>query len=99
MPDENEAKPKEFTLHWGSGIVEEEAQITTEFHKPTLQLLKYLEGDAAGDYAIRFCHYDPRGRFQRSPLILDIEMLEELGKALRKSPKLRKFLVRLISET
>lgn len=98
MPDPNETKPKAFSLHWGSGIVEEEVQITTEFHKPTVQLLKYLEGDAAGGYAIRFCHYDHRGRFQRSPLILDVEMLEALGNALRKSPKLSKYLARLIAE-
>jgi hypothetical protein len=42
MPDENETKPKEFSLHWGSGIVEEEVQITTEFHKPTLSFSNIL---------------------------------------------------------
>ena len=35
-------KVKTFSLHWGSGIVEEEAQIGTEYHVPTIQLLKFI---------------------------------------------------------
>ena len=97
MVRNREDKPKAFSLHWGSGIVEEEVQITTEHHKPTIQLLKFLEGEAAGDYEIRFCHYDHRGRFQRSPLIIDVNDIPELSRALDKAPKLRKFLVGLIS--
>lgn len=98
MTPTNPAKPKEFSLHWGSGIVEEEVQIETAFHKPTIQLLKYLEGEAAGRYAVRFCHYDHRGRFQRSPLILDVDHFRELGKQVGKSPKLREFLTALTAE-
>lgn len=62
---------KRFSLHWRSGIIEEEVQITTLYHRPTIQLLKFLEGEAAGTYEVRFCHYDHHGHFQRSPLILD----------------------------
>ena len=39
-------KVKTFSLHWGSGIVEEEAQIGTEYHVPTIQLLKFTDGEA-----------------------------------------------------
>ena len=63
-------KVKTFSLHWGSGIVEEEAQIGTEYHVPTIQLLKFTDGEAKGTYEIRFCHYNHQGGFQRSPLIL-----------------------------
>ena len=51
-------KVKTFSLHWGSGIVEEEAQIGTEYHVPTIQLLKFTDGEAKGTYEIRFCHYN-----------------------------------------
>lgn len=98
MARNKQTKSKQFSLHWGSGIVEEEVQIETEFHKPTIQLLKYLEGEAAGSYAIRFCHYDHRGRFQRSPLIVDVEHFRQLGEAISNSPKLREFLEILTAE-
>ncbi|MEE9215865.1 MAG: hypothetical protein V3U32_00375 [Anaerolineales bacterium] len=98
MANQHQSKPKEFSLHWGSGIVEEEVQITTEHHRPTIQLLKFLDGEAAGSYEIRFCHYDHRGRFQRSPLILDVDNLQDLGKEVSNSPKLREFLARLTTE-
>ena len=39
-------KVKTFSLHWGSGIVEEEAQTGTEYHVPTFQLLKFTDGEA-----------------------------------------------------
>jgi hypothetical protein len=88
---------KSFSLHWGSGIIEEEVQIATPYHLPTVQLLEFTAGPAAGRRAIRFCHYDTRGRFQRSPLIVDEEDIETLGKALTKSSKLRAMLAALTS--
>ena len=93
-----DGESKQFSLHWGSGIIEEEVQIETEHHKPTIQLLKFLEGEAAGRYETRFCHYDHRGRFQRSPLIIDVEHLGDLGRELKKSPKLRQFIAQLASQ-
>ena len=30
---------KTFSLHWGSGVVEEEAQITTPYHRPRMPLI------------------------------------------------------------
>ncbi len=84
--------PKTFSLHWGSGIVEEEAQFATPYHHPTIQLLKFTDGDAKGKYALRFCHYDPHGRFQRSPLIIDADDLKTWRQALATTPKLRRLL-------
>ena len=86
---------KTFELHWGSGIVEEEVQIATPYHVPTIQLLKFTAGAAAGRRAIRFCHYDARGRFQRSPLIVDKQDIETLATVLAKAPKLRTILAML----
>ena len=89
MPKEDK---KTFSLHWGSGVIEEEAQIATPYHRPTLQLLKFEEGEAAGTYSVRFCHYDHQGRFQRAPLIIGANDVRALKKALAKTPKLRKLL-------
>jgi hypothetical protein len=90
------AEAKTFSLHWGSGVIEEEVQVATPYHVPTIQLLHFLQGQAKGTYEIRFCHYDHRGRFQRSPLILDEKDLPELRKALLRAPKLRRLLGRLL---
>jgi len=52
------ASGRPFALKWGKGVVEEEAQFVTRFHRATIQLLKFSTGDAAGTYEIRFCWYD-----------------------------------------
>lgn len=89
-------KVKTFNLHWGSGIVEEEAVIETPYHKPSIQLLKFTDGEAKGQYEIRFCFYDHRGRFQRSPMILDERYLAEMRDALAHTPKLSRLLAKLV---
>jgi hypothetical protein len=96
-PRRGSGAEKSFPLHWGSGIIEEEVQIATPYHLPTVQLLEFTAGPATGRRAIRFCHYDTRGRFQRSPLIVDEEDIETLAKALTKSSKLRAMLAALTS--
>ena len=91
------AKPKTFNLHWGSGIVEEEATIATEYHKPSIQLLKFTDGEAKGQHQIRFCYYDHRGRFQRSPMIVGESDLGALKQALARTPKLKRLIAKLAS--
>ena len=86
---------KTFSLHWGSGIIEEEAQFATPYHHPTIQLLKFTDGQVAGTYSIRFCHYDHHGRFQRAPLIVGSNDLPALREALATTPRLRKLLAQL----
>ena len=88
---------KTFSLHWGSGVVEEEAQIETAYHRPTIQLLKFTAGKAKGSYELRFCAYDHRGRFQRMPLIIDARDVAPLRRALSNTPKLRKRLRQLLA--
>lgn len=92
-----EKPARTFDLHWGSGIIAEEVQIETAFHRPTIQLLEATGGDAAGTVMIRFCHYDLRGRFQRSPLIVSDRDVRALRAALRKTPRLRALLAKLVS--
>ena len=96
MAKQSSPAAKTFSLHWGSGIIEEEAQVVTPYHRPTIQLLKFTEGEAAGTYEIRFCHYDHHGRFQRSPLIIDAKDIPALKQALGETPKLRTLLAKLV---
>ena len=93
-----DAKPaaRSFALHWGKGIVEEEVRISATYHQPAIQLLKFTDGAAAGTREIRFCYYDHRGRFQRSPLIIDESDIPALRKALKAAPRLKKLLAKLV---
>jgi len=95
----SDPKLKTFTLHWGSGVIAEEVQVGGPYHRPAIQLLEFNEGPAAGSYQIRFCYYDHRGRFQRSPLILDENNLDDLAAALKDAPRLRAMLRRLVAKT
>ena len=87
--------PRPFTYHWGSGQIVEEAAYTAEHHEPSIQLLEYDDGEASGSWSIRFCFYNPRGYFQRSPLVIGKDELAGLRKALRSTPKLRRLLQKL----
>jgi hypothetical protein len=98
MPRSTPAKPKTFSLHWGTGVIAEEAQATTEHHRPTIQLLEFTGGAAKGAREIRFCFYDHRGRFQRSPLIIDEGDIPGLRAALKATPKLKRLLAKLCAE-
>ena len=86
------AKEKRFSYHWGSGVVAEEAQVQGPYHVPTLQLLKYTEGDAAGSMSVRFCHYSHSGGFRRSPLIMGPEEINAMRDALEETPELLELL-------
>src|SRR4051794_41639968 len=88
--------PRSFSLHWGSGEITEEAATDGEYHEPCFQLLEYRDGPAAGSFSIRFCYYSHDGRFQRSPLIVGEEDIEGLREALKRAPKLRAILQRLV---
>jgi hypothetical protein len=88
--------PRPFTMHWGSGLITEEASYTGEYHAPCIQLLEYTEGEAAGSKSIRFCYYGHDGRFQRSPLMIGETELDDLRKALDDAPQLKALLRRLV---
>jgi len=90
------AKPKTFNLHWGSGVVPEEARFDAEYHVPCIQLLEYTDGEAAGQLGLRFCTYNHRGSFQRSPLIVSEDDIAGLREALEKTPRLKALLRRLV---
>lgn len=85
------ALPRPFTLHWGKGEIVEEATYLGRYHQPSIQLLQFEDGSVE----LRFCYYDRLGRFQRSPLILGMDDLAGLRRALATSPRLRALLRKL----
>jgi hypothetical protein len=89
--------PRPFEMHWGRGEIVEEATFVAEHHEPTIQLMQYTEGEAAGSFSIRFCTYSHRGSFQRSPLMLSPEDIDGLRLALKQTPHLREALQRLLA--
>jgi hypothetical protein len=84
--------PRPFEMPWGKGEIVEEATASDEWHEPAIQLLRYEDGS----YAVRFCHYDERGRFQRSPLMVSAKTLAGLRRSLAATPRLRRLLRRLV---
>ena len=88
--------PRPFTMHWGSGRIVEEATCSSEHKQPSIQLMEYDDGEAAGRWSVRFCYYSPAGRFQRGPMMIDEGDLAGLRESLNDSPKLRQILQRLL---
>lgn len=88
--------PRPFTMPWGKGEIVEEASYEAEHHVPTIQLMTYTEGEAAGSVSIRFCTYTHDGRFQRSPLMLGEDEIDGLREALERAPELQALLRRLV---
>lgn len=83
-------------MHWGSGEIVEEASCESEYHEPCIQLMEYTAGDAAGSFSIRFCTYNHRGGFQRSPLMIGADDIEGLRASLAQTPRLKAILKRLV---
>ena len=84
--------PRAFEMPWGKGQIVEEATTIGEYHEPAIQLLRYDDGT----YSVRFCHYDHRGRFQRSPLMVSATTIAGLRRAVKDTPRLRRLLRRLV---
>ncbi len=93
------AKPREvprpFTMPWGKGEIVEEATTVGAHHEPAIQLLRYADGTLS----IRFSHYDHRGRFQRSPLMISSDTIGGLRRSLAGTPRLRRLLAKLVADT
>lgn len=83
--------PRPFDLHWGRGVIAEEASVLTPFHEPTIQLLAFDDGTRS----LRFCAYH-NSSFARMPLIISEEHLRILSKEVKKSPQIRKLLKQLV---
>jgi len=83
--------PRPFDLHWGKGVIAEEASVVTPFHEPTIQLLAFEDGSKS----LRFCTYHGSS-FGRMPLIVSEAHVAALGKQVRKNPGIRKLLKRLV---
>ena len=84
--------PRPFKMPFGSGKIVGEASITSKYHEPTIQLLKFDNGNKV----IRFCSYN-KGRFNRSPLMIDEKDLRKLGNMIKKEKDISKLISKLSS--
>ncbi len=88
--------PRPFDMHWGHGEIVEEASASFEHAEPAIQLLEFTDPEHGGYVMLRFCHYSPGGRFQRSPMMLGEDGIADLRKAIAKTPRLRALLKKLV---
>lgn len=86
--------PRPFSMHWGGGMIVEEASAETPYVEPTIQLLEYDNGSLG----LRFCYYHGP-RFGRGPMMIGEESLADLAAALRDAPRIRALLKRLVDES
>ena len=82
--------PRPFKMPWGNGMVVKEVSISSQYHEPTIQLLQFDNGNRA----IRFCSYN-KGKFSRSPLMIDEKDLRKLGNVIKKEKEISKLISRL----
>ncbi len=87
--------PRPFAMHWGTGRIVEEASYEGSYHVPAIQLMEFDDGEAAGTVSIRFAHFNHRGQFQRSPLMISETEIEALREAVGRTPRLRALLLRI----
>jgi len=78
-------------MPWAKGEIVEEATAVGEWSEPSIQLLRYDDGSES----IRFCQYGHRGRFRRSPMMVDGRLLRALGRSLAKTERLQALVARL----
>ena len=84
--------PRPFKMPWGKGDIVKEAGFSSEHHEPTVQLMKFKDGN----YVVRFAHYNHKGAFQRSPLMISAKELKNIKKSLQQASTLKKLLSLMI---
>jgi hypothetical protein len=82
--------PRPFAMPWGKGSITEEVQVIRDHWEPAIQLMEYEDGSKS----LRFCFYT-KGRFNRNPMMLGEEDLDEMAAELKHAPKIKAMLKRL----
>jgi hypothetical protein len=89
------AVPRPFKMHWGSGQIVEEARAQGHWTCPAIQLMRHDDGEAAGSYSLRFCHFSHDGQFRRYPMMLADVDIDGLRDAVAQTPRIRELLLRI----
>ena len=85
--------PRPFGMHWGAGLIVEEASVETPFAEPTVQLLEFEDGSQT----LRFCYYHGT-RFGRGPMMVSEEFLDGFADGLQDAPRIRALLKRMVGD-
>ena len=83
--------PRPFALPWAKGQVTQEARIHSDHWEPTIQLMESEDGTVA----LRFWFYS-QGRFNRNPMIIGEEEFSRMAEELRRHPRLRALLRKMV---
>jgi hypothetical protein len=95
MTDRNSDIPRPFKFNQiGSGEIIEEAAVDYPTWAPSIQVLKFSNGDKM----LRFCYYAQTGQLAPRALSLNDEHISKLRKEIKKKPQVRKLLQRLLSD-
>ncbi len=90
--------PRPFSYAWGTGQIVEEATAPNGYYEPVIQLLRPEGGEHDGEEHVRFCFYSVGGAFQRHPLVVGPRDIVALARMLKKTPRLRRLLKRLLRD-
>ena len=82
--------PRPFSMPWGRGRITEEATVARDHWEPAIQLMEYEDGQRG----LRLCFYS-RGRFNRNPMMISEDDLDNLRRELDHAPQSRELLRRL----
>ena len=89
-------RPVRFKGIGGGDIIEEAAIDEYDEWAPAFQVMKFTDGERAGERALRFCYYVKSGQLARRALWIDEKDIEKLKKEIKKNPQIRGFLERLL---
>lgn len=97
MTKRNTTIPRPFTFEGiGKGEIVEEAARDYENWAPAIQVLRFTEGEEVGTEVLRFCYYVKSGQLANRALWINDEDVENLREEIKKKPRVRKFLQRLL---
>ncbi len=81
-------------MPWGKGHVVEEVSAPDQYKEAVIQLIEW----EAGGQSLRFCQYWPDGRFQRQPMMVDVDDIGGLRAALRTNERLFSLVKQLVDD-
>lgn len=86
--------PRPVTMPWGKGQVVEEVSAPDQYKEAVIQLIEW----ESGGQSLRFCQYWLDGRFQRQPMMIDVDDLSGLRKAIRSNKRLLALVKQLVAD-
>ena len=81
-------------MPWGKGSVVDEVSAEDQYKEAVIQLIEW-EG---GGQTLRFCQYWLDGRFQRQPMMINVDDVPALRTALKRNQRMWALVRQLVEE-